>query len=239
MARIHHVANQDAASPFYVVGVITDGDWAHMVATNGFSVGYTWGKAPGSKQQQFFMSPAFAREARRLDWEESEPRFAIVEDKKLWLYSDDFFITCPATVQGPYTSSDLIKRIRNHEGDGEGSHPAVAEIPTHELIEKLAALTQFEREKNVLAVSFGYKPDGELRMSTTQTEVGEAEFYISYKGEFSDEYIANGAAIKQFGKLLQDMSAINVSLSRHASEQLVVLQSDDVKGIFCAGMMTF
>lgn len=69
--------------------------------------------------------------------------------------------------------------------------------------------------------------------------MGEAEFYISYKGEFSDEYIANGAAIKQFGKLLQDMSAINVSLSRHASEQLVVLQSDDVKGIFCAGMMTF
>jgi hypothetical protein len=230
MARVAHLASTNPTSPYSGVGVVIDSGYAHMIATDGFSMGYVWGVVPeDAAPREANISGEMFLGIRHIDWGDVYPKLWM-NDSKVWVYNDDHFMISPL-MKKALSVGEVIQSIRNHGGED------YALVSLTDIIDKLRALTQFDREKNVSAVTFHFTEEF-LRLYVSEAEQGEGEFFLA-STEFEDTFKVNGHGVQAIARLLQDSRSMDVKISRHDEAEWMVIRSDDTNGLFCMATMAF
>lgn len=230
MARVGHMAHKNPTHIYSGVYVAVQSGYVHMLAMDGFSAGYVWGKSANVDLSFECVIPSeTVLLIRQIDWE-SEPKFLRI-DNALWFMDGRFFLTSPR-MSGEYPGSTVIEVVREYGGTKE------SKVSVVELFDKLDALTNIQRDKRVSAVRFDFCDEG-LILSSGERDQGEGRFYLA-ADDIEDMFIVNGYAVKTAGALLKDMASTpTIFFSRHEKQNWLVLRPIEGNGIFCLALMEF
>jgi hypothetical protein len=230
MARVAHMAHKNQAHMYSGVYVAMQNGYAQMLALDGFSVGYVWGQTDNPDVSMEFVVPSdIMLLARNLNWE-GTPQLMLL-DNAIWFMDEKRFLTSPK-MAGDFPGKQIIEVVQAHGGENP------AKVSVVELFDKMDALANIQREKNISAMTFNFCEEG-LILSVGEPEQGEGRFYID-SDDIGHQFLVNGHSVKSAGALIKDMGTTPTLLfSPHDTQQWLVMRPIEGNAIFCLALMEF